>query len=122
MAKKIKAFVFPRPFFTSKGTRVLRRMIRHVGGHEQKKTALREQARMALKQKRHAERKAVCAAHRLQRELNGNQGRSARPKRGSLKDRENSDPSDAEKEEILFLNPQRPSTNEAARVLLSLAQ
>ncbi len=118
MAKKIKAFVFPRPFFTSKGTRVLRRMIRH----EQKKTARREQALMALKQKRRAERKAERAARRLQRELNGNQRRSARPKTGSLKDRENSDPSDGEEEEIIFLNPRRPSTKEAARMLLSLAQ
>ena len=57
-----------------------------------------------LIQKRRAEKEALRAALKMQQELNGNQRRCARPKAGSLKDRENSDPSDGEEEEVIFLS------------------
>lgn len=93
------ALVLPRPVFNCKGTRSLRRMIRR----QQREAAFQRVRVQGLKAQkkalRRANREAKQAALSLQRTLNCNQPRNARPVKGAMKDRENSDPTDGEDED-----------------------
>ena len=60
---------------------------------------------------------------KLYRKLNCNKTRKARPKKGSMKDRENSDPSEGEEEDLYVSLVDKPlSDKEGAQLLLLLSK
>ena len=107
-----RPIVIPRIVFNSKSTRQLRRMIRR-----QQREAAWSAGRKAKAARRSAAKKEKLAARALHRSLNRNQKRDARPKRGSLKDRADSGPSDGEVEEFCFVAAKSPRKAPAAAAM-----
>ena len=97
------ALVLPRPVFNCKGTRSLRRMIRRQQREAEFQRVQIQGLKAQKKALRRANRKAKQAALSLQRTLNCNQPRNARPVKGAMKDRENSDPTDGEDEDCFVI-------------------
>ena len=122
-----RPIVIPRIVFNSKSTRLLRRMIRRQQREavwSAGRKAVKEEARAAKAAKeeatasrRRAARQEKLAARALHRSLNRNQKRDARPKRGSLKDRADSGPSDGEEEEFCFVAAKSPRKAPAAAAM-----
>jgi hypothetical protein len=116
-----RPLVIPRVVFNSKGTRALRRLIRRQQREAEFRAQRRAKAeRVEMKKKMKSgsrtgrkEEKRLAA---LQNRLNRNQSRAARPKKGMLKDRDNSDPSEDEEDDcfVLFNKPAAGGGDKAA--------
>ena len=129
-----RVLVIPRVVFNSKSTRALRRAIRR----QQREAEYRaERRRKKAEAAKLLEKKRAEAAKRMEKKkkqhqtvlsklhctLNCNRTRNARPKKGSMKDRDNSEQTGGEDEDCFVQSPlpRKPvSEKEAAQMLLKL--
>jgi hypothetical protein len=83
--------------------------------------ALRDMAKLqkkraAAKTERKACHDGYVTALNLQKALNGNHTRGSRPTAGSMKDRENSDPSDGEEEAQFIVKKMKPTSEKKKEI------